>query len=385
MQCQPSYSRPAAKNTTFLAVQRGQLATVQYFVSECQVDPSVCDSLAISHLHAAAFQGHLDIVQYLVSECNVNPLIRNLMRRTPLHEAALGGHLDVAQYLISDCMVDPCVADNQRSTPLHYAAQNGHLEIVQYLVSDCQVDPCIGNLLQSTPLREAACNGHLDTVQFLMQHPATARRDIGTTVEMSWSTQVIQSDSAASLLTASASRGHSNIVKWLLERYVSEVSDADMHSALQRALVEDRELDDTNLDDKKRAGVAATILSHVQPDTGCSFYQLDSLILGWCCPLRWAISTGDVGIVKQVMFACDGDPDVEALRTGLIESIHGCTPSVATWIERFTNIARINTMLPTRDGSVLPKCGPGDNQALFNAVNGRLFEFQLKAQILDYM
>ena len=96
-------------------------------------------------LHLAVMKGYLDIVRFFISDLNCDPdLPGGQYGRTPLHAAATFGHLNIVKYLTNkqgcnpprsnDNKYIPLHYDTVNNTALHYAVTSGHLEIVKFLI-----------------------------------------------------------------------------------------------------------------------------------------------------------------------------------------------------------------------------------------------------------
>ena len=139
----------------------GWIVIVQLLITTYNCSPLQKDDYDLLALHYAVLGGHLDIVQYFIQECNIDPTNRGgwLTNSSILHYAALSGEavftklvvsmemkLKIVKYLIEQCHCDPMVRDSYGWTPLHYVARGGDIAIVQYLMNDCHCDPmCIDN------------------------------------------------------------------------------------------------------------------------------------------------------------------------------------------------------------------------------------------------
>jgi len=130
---------------------------------------------------------------------------------TPLLLAAYNGHVEVMKYLIDNGAQFTEATDNGY-TALLLASYNGRTEVIKWLYEN---DPNI-NINQTTPNANftpflLACQqGHLETAQFLVEHGANTK---------------FHERGGHSPLLMSATEGHTDVVKWLLESNVCDVSE----------------------------------------------------------------------------------------------------------------------------------------------------------------
>lgn len=206
----------------------------------------------IHAIHLAASRGHLNLFDILLAQ---NPLIVNIVNAqdiigwTPLHYACVDGRTEIVKTLLSkDARIDltdigsPLTArilmfgktkirvttEGKQILPLHIAAEEGHLEIVDlflnYIAENKEHNITLGEIPNKqdrfgwTALHYACAHGHLKVVENLIA--AGTRIDLVTS-------------EGKNPLHIAADKGHSKIVKLLLEHVVKK---ADNDAAVKEFL-----------------------------------------------------------------------------------------------------------------------------------------------------
>ncbi|KAJ4862145.1 ankyrin repeats (3 copies) domain-containing protein [Trichoderma breve] len=153
-------------------------------------------------LPLAARNGWEEIVSALL-EMKLGPNIKDDDGRTPLSHCAESGLRQSLQRLM-DMNAELDLADKYKMTPLAYAAMNGHEDIVRLLIETGQVDlKRSGDSAGRSPLWLATDQDHFGTIAELL--------DKGADVN-------IKNYRGDGLLDLAFRRGHSGVIKLLLER-----------------------------------------------------------------------------------------------------------------------------------------------------------------------
>ena len=198
-------------------------------------------------LMKAAAAGHLKVVQFLV-ENGADVFLKNVQDQNALIFAAAAGHLDVVEYLFTcddsvgrDCgnaihdtpfaPFDNDYLSRPPATASQWAAYNGHLDVVQYLtewhVRWGEPKPLYPWVL----LEWATLGGHLAVVEYMTEIIATGTSDLGFEqtwyddgghTGRRWSPSHVAYAASRALALASYA-GHTEIVRFLLERGDAEV------------------------------------------------------------------------------------------------------------------------------------------------------------------
>ena len=90
--------------------------------------------IPINAIHSAAHYNQVTTIEYFLSECNIDVDSKNPQGETALHVAACFGHQEAITCLLSR-KTDPNSVDNNGFTPLQWAAINGQQEIVDILLA----------------------------------------------------------------------------------------------------------------------------------------------------------------------------------------------------------------------------------------------------------
>ena len=168
-----------------IAVARGTMNDVRYFVEEKSANVNTRDNGGLTPLHVAAGRkgACVEILQYLVSSgADVNA--KNNGDVTPLHLALImNPNMEILKYLISQG-ANVNARDNAGYAPLHIAAGNNpDVDILKCLVFN-GADVNVRNKDDATPLHfAAAINPNAEILQCLVSHGAdvNARNNFGGT------------------------------------------------------------------------------------------------------------------------------------------------------------------------------------------------------------
>ena len=121
------------ENDPFVAVEKGDLESIQHLA---EVDPqslSVKDSDGNTLLHIAAKYAKDDIIEYLLDNgiCDIES--KNNKRWTPIHMACSSNCLSTVELLVSNgASVEPY----GRDSPLHIAVYNDNIDIAEFLINN---------------------------------------------------------------------------------------------------------------------------------------------------------------------------------------------------------------------------------------------------------
>ncbi|XP_064110399.1 protein fem-1 homolog A-like [Macrobrachium nipponense] len=161
--------------------------------------------------HARA-TGHLEVVDFLLSKgANANGV--TTFNSTPLAAACSHGHFEVAKLLLEHGAYTEAV-DHQGDNCLMLASCSGHLDIVKYLLN-IGVDVNRRNIYGKSALYGSVESGNLEVMKVLLSYNATLEADYSGTTP----------------LMAASSRGHANIVEYLVSR--TDISRMEKIEALE--------------------------------------------------------------------------------------------------------------------------------------------------------
>lgn len=217
-----------------LAASHGHLPVVTYFLEEFpeKVNPAILDSKAF---RLAASHGHLPVVQYLHQytpihgEWRVNIHARN---DEALRLAAAHGHLEVVKYLVKTAKANIGAYHHEA---FREAAANGHLEVVVYLVeAGAEI-----MALDGQGLHRAAGNGHIDVVKYLLGDSVSLENSklpiIPLSAYRTTERDLVHTQNDQALRQA-ASKGHLEVVKYLVEEKGADVHALDDDALLQASM-----------------------------------------------------------------------------------------------------------------------------------------------------
>ncbi|CAN8095970.1 unnamed protein product [Discula destructiva] len=154
----------------FLAVESGNLETVNALIQGGAVDVNVRDHDGDTLLHRAVCRGNLSMVEVLVARG------ADVKMRDGNGETAWGANLHPEKQQILDFLsasggADP-FATRANGEPLLYChAAGGDLDTVQFLLRN-RINPSATTTCGWAPLHWAASNGHPDCVTALLEHGA---------------------------------------------------------------------------------------------------------------------------------------------------------------------------------------------------------------------
>lgn len=177
-------------------------------------------------LHLAAWKGHIDVVKWLVAEKGVSTEIRDSRDRTPLFSACRGDHLDIAKWLVNQANAR---ADHE-TTILMYACEQGSFKTAKWIVDDLGQTVNDHDSDECTACWYAAGCGHLEIVQWLVKEK-NAVVDLVVPVDGG---EIINNTP----LTIAASKGRSDVVKWLVQHGGASIEGCDkFYTPLTAAVV----------------------------------------------------------------------------------------------------------------------------------------------------
>eukprot|EP00731_Ephydatia_muelleri_P037731 Em0548g3a len=197
-----------------LAAMNGHTSTVKLLLDMGSDISAQIETNRNTALTLACFQGRHEVVNLLV-ERQANVEHRAKTGLTPLMEAASGGYHEVGKVLIAKgADVNAAPVPSSRDTALTIAADKGHCKFVHLLLTHAaHVD--VKNKKGNSPLWLACNGGHLDVVRLLVEHEPGADVDS-------------QDNRKVSCLMAAFRKGHSKVVKYLVEYVTQFPSDADL-------------------------------------------------------------------------------------------------------------------------------------------------------------
>lgn len=266
-------------------------------------------------MHLAVLNGWSEVVKdFLGVGHPADQMARN--GRAPLHVAAIEGFVDILEILISSG-ANINLADCEGSTPLHLACIFGHQMCLRILLkSGAQISARTQK--GRTVLHVTAIEGHLDNLQLLFDDKPVEFREL-----------VDQTDNEAQTpLHYAAANGHTDVVKFLLERGASfeattESKESPIHTAIicgsSETALAMLELNHTAAQLRGRYG--STALHYVAGNRDHNFSQDELLTAlveagsdveatdedGWR-PLHTAASSGNLNFVRCLI---DLAPDLE--------------------------------------------------------------------------
>ena len=223
-----------------LAASYGQAPLLQWYLEQEEVRIDAVDMDGRCALHHAARYGHDEVARILLEREPQLVKKRDNSLKTPLHEAAEFGHPGVIELLLQfDSELD--AQDKWGQTPLHNVARKGHTLALQQLINagasltitdkwgetalhggqkDCvelllaaKADIEAKDSLKRTPLLCAAEAGHLEVIKCLLRHGADIKQ---------------QTDRGNALVNA-ISRGHEDVVRYLIENTEVELMSCSGH------------------------------------------------------------------------------------------------------------------------------------------------------------
>ncbi|KAB8199714.1 ankyrin repeat-containing domain protein [Aspergillus parasiticus] len=208
------------KRTKYLPLHRaasgGCLKTAQVLLDLLD-DPGQIDRDGRTPLHLATLGGHVEIVRLLLGKCEVTDTKKRTdiphiidaqdgKRQTPLMLASQMGHIDCARHLI-ESGADISIKDAIGKTVVHYAVLNCP-EIIKYVAGQYSMYSIDNE--GCTPLHIAAKYGSVEATSILLSVLLRSEKP----------TQTIKAldNAKKTALTHAAEKGHTEVVKILLER-----------------------------------------------------------------------------------------------------------------------------------------------------------------------
>ncbi|CAC5423896.1 unnamed protein product [Mytilus coruscus] len=192
-----------------IAIESEYTSTLSILL-KAKADANITDQQGFTPICVAAGMGKTHLCQILLSH-GADPNKRSLAGVFPLYWASYNRFLDVVK-LLCDFNADVNLQNNNCWTSLYVACRNGSTDIVNLLLQE-NADP---NILQKnygvSPLFEAVSRGHSEIVKMLLDHHANFKELLH----------------GRYCLCEAVERGHTDVVRVLLE-YGSDpnVSDQD--------------------------------------------------------------------------------------------------------------------------------------------------------------
>ena len=135
-----------------LAIKRGSLDKVKYFIEKKNFDPFFVDMNEQTLLHLACYSSSLPIVEYLVEQCGLYIDATDKSFNTPLFVAIENAQEDIAKYLIQNG-ADPNAQNIKGNNALHIACICLNVTIVAQLVQRVDIDINAHNKEGLTPMK----------------------------------------------------------------------------------------------------------------------------------------------------------------------------------------------------------------------------------------
>lgn len=179
-------------------------------------------------LHLAVASGITDIVKTLLRHGAKVDCVDPGFGRTSLHNAAASGDLNLVSLLMDHNADVNAVIPVTLETPLHLAAVNGHLQVVRYLVDGRDAFPKeveIYDYIVQQPFYQSWTDNLLsergETAILILESEARDSAEDLLEELLFWSGRYsninMRNAQALTALDLAASRGHENIVRFLLE------------------------------------------------------------------------------------------------------------------------------------------------------------------------
>lgn len=165
-----------AQQRLFLAVRKGHVSVIYYFLRNAIVKPDVRDDKGRTLTFAAVLANQSSVLHYLITKHkDVLPVNQpGESGNTPLHTAANWNYVDCIQVLLTKGNADVNITNPQcdNATPLHVAVMQGHLEASKMLVSaGASVTASMNGI---TPLQLATDMGHVEISKLLQRKSGIA-------------------------------------------------------------------------------------------------------------------------------------------------------------------------------------------------------------------
>jgi len=205
--------KDAVLEPVLVAIQAREAEKVRSLI-ESGVNPNALTADGWSLLQMAAWEGTLEIIRVLL-ELGAEPDSQNLC----VFFAAQSGNTELVRFLLEKLQLSPTICDPDGNTLLHHAAESGSPALVQFLL-EAGANLHAQGSARLTPLERAAWQGNLEIVRLLTEAGADVNSEGGR-----WSAPL--ADARKTLceavflygppLYAAASRGHLEVVKYLVE------------------------------------------------------------------------------------------------------------------------------------------------------------------------
>ena len=205
----------------FILSQNILAGVVKFLVEECEADLGDETEDGITALHIAADNNYLELAAYLISLNRMDLDVEDSDQTSAASFAARNGHCEILKMLIeSGASVDS--HDDEGWTLLHHAVSSGKLEACVVLM-EWGAKISAKNNEGKTPFLLACMVGELEIVKlFLDNHEQRARTTancaIGEQLIAPQSSLLDIDDNHANCFHEVASRGHSSLLQFLIDR-----------------------------------------------------------------------------------------------------------------------------------------------------------------------
>ncbi|MGL4562053.1 MAG: ankyrin repeat domain-containing protein, partial [Brevinema sp.] len=181
------------------------------FLIKCGADVDYSASDGLTPLLAAAKYGHTKTMT-LILEKTTNKYYQDNIG-SALHYAAANGFLPIIKQLVNESTIN--IRSSNGSTPLIYASYNGHLSVISYLFKNFTMDTSVTNNNEDSALTIALKRGHSKIVKKLLQQGSPLTKN---------------QRGETSLMIASAFGNHDNILDLLAQGCDLEEKDQDQNT-----------------------------------------------------------------------------------------------------------------------------------------------------------
>jgi len=309
-----------AKTWYMQAARQGDVVLIQKLLRSGSVQVDVKDSTGMTALMHAAANNHSSVVWLLLTRNDITPAMIDNENWNVIIHAAKNGHDDILRALLarSDTRDAQTTAlDAKLRAPLSFAAEAGHEAVVRLLLATDKFAADYADLTGNTPLTYAYRKGHVAIVELLL---AAGRVDVHLKVYhprlLFWAVDnghetitrllfergfdINSRRQGWTPLLSAAVRGHTGVVKVLLER------DADVDAALTT------EAEDKN---NKTSLMLGAIAGHLEIVSLllANGAQTDVKDMRGNTALLYAAAAGRLEVVKVLL---DGGSDLQARNNG---------------------------------------------------------------------
>jgi len=150
-----------------VASRRGHEDLCIYLCEKAHANINALTEDGFSPFMEACIHGNVALVDYFISQHHIDPNVRSGevsgLEPTALHWACKKGMIGVAETLLNK-RANPNLTDFDGSTPLHYACDRGHFEVVKILLKG-GVDINVKNNKSLTAFHSAFRRGHTSVIQ----------------------------------------------------------------------------------------------------------------------------------------------------------------------------------------------------------------------------